>query len=161
MPSPGISRLRRTIHACWSGRTLHTSQPSAPNRFISLMASGVTSLPPIREGARFVRACIPIVPSLAPGLGATRVWPGQFPLVKSQRNWTHVGRTHRCPCAHEMMDAGGPNGRRTSIGLLRHIHGVRRVFQAQRPGRASEEHRGNFARRRSPPFPCSESARQR
>ncbi len=28
---------------------LHTSQPSTPNRFISLVASGVTSLPSERE----------------------------------------------------------------------------------------------------------------
>jgi hypothetical protein len=36
MPSPGISRLRRTIHVCGSARMLHTSQPSCgPQKYRS------------------------------------------------------------------------------------------------------------------------------
>ena len=57
MPITGISRLRRTIHDCWSASTLHTSQPSAPNRFISRMASGVTSLPSDPRGSS-IRSCV-------------------------------------------------------------------------------------------------------
>jgi hypothetical protein len=57
MPITGISRLRRTIHAYWAARTLHTSQPAAPNQFISLIASGVTSLPSDPRG-RSIRSCM-------------------------------------------------------------------------------------------------------
>jgi hypothetical protein len=99
-----------------------------------------------------------LIPPPAPQLGATRVCPGQLPLVKSPLNWTHVGHTQRCPCAHAIADARGLHGRRTSLGYRRNVRGVRRVFQAQRLGRTSEEHRGSFARRRSPPFRCRESA---
>jgi hypothetical protein len=47
------------------------------------------------------------MPPLAPRLGVTQVWPGRHPLVKRQLNWTHVERTHRCPCARAISDGSG------------------------------------------------------
>lgn len=99
-----------------------------------------------------------LIPPLAPQLGAPRAWPGPLPLGKIPLNWTHVGRTQRCPYAHAIADAGGLDGRRTSLGCPRNVREGRRVFQAQQPDMTSEEHRGRFARRRSPPFPCRASA---
>jgi hypothetical protein len=62
---------------------------------------------PLNHGGTLLDATGGPDASLAPGLGATQVWPGQLPLVKHQLNWTHVERTRRCPCAHAIADVSG------------------------------------------------------
>ena len=116
---------------------------------IALLEDDGTVVPLVSCAVRLFRSTIGsrcstpqdgLIPPPAPQLGATRVCPGQLPLVKSPLNWTHAGHTQRCPCAHAIADAGGLHGRRTSLGYPRNVRGVRRVFQAQRLGRTSEEH---------------------